>query len=154
MRVPDSVLLLVGTHADQCKDAEERRKKKEDIEKKTQDLLEERMSNLDQQISNIIDKSQQDEFSEHLTQLHQLKGYTLKVLCNLHSYMIIDRTFPDHCEQIEEWELGHMMLYFFFYTSIQSLIIQLLIVVRVWKLNMNYLVMYLLILNPFPVQGF
>uniref|UniRef100_A0A3B3R3U9 Si:ch211-210p4.6 n=2 Tax=Paramormyrops kingsleyae TaxID=1676925 RepID=A0A3B3R3U9_9TELE len=104
MRVPDSVLLLVGTHADQCKDAEERRKKKEDIEKKINDLLEERMSNLDQQISHIIDKSQQDEFSEHLTQLHQLKCYTLKVS----SLITIDCTKCAAIEEIQKHILQHV----------------------------------------------
>ncbi|XP_048861121.1 malignant fibrous histiocytoma-amplified sequence 1 isoform X2 [Brienomyrus brachyistius] len=104
MRVPDSVLLLVGTHADQCEDAEQRRKKKEDIEKKTHDLLEERTSNLDQQISHIIDKSQHDEFSEHLTQLHQLKGYTLKVS----SLITIDCTKCADIEEIQKHILQHV----------------------------------------------
>ena len=53
LKVPNSVVLLVGTHTDQCKDGMEMLEKKNDIEKKVKQMLAERKDSLEQQRKNL-----------------------------------------------------------------------------------------------------
>ncbi|XP_061078357.1 malignant fibrous histiocytoma-amplified sequence 1 homolog [Conger conger] len=103
MRVPDSVVLPVGTHADQCTDAEFA-DKKEDIRRKTEAMLEDRRSKLEQRISNIKEKDDPTLFSEQLKRLYQLTTYNLKVL----DIMSMDCTKSAEIEKLQEQVLKHV----------------------------------------------
>ncbi|KAJ8417695.1 hypothetical protein AAFF_G00225380 [Aldrovandia affinis] len=77
LRVPESVVLLVGTHADQCMGTADVQEKKADIETKVAAMLKERKANLEMRIKNI------EEDQEDPAQLRALQKFTkqkLKVL--------------------------------------------------------------------------
>ncbi|XP_034535462.1 malignant fibrous histiocytoma-amplified sequence 1 homolog [Notolabrus celidotus] len=80
LRVPDSVVLLVGTHCDQCKDQEEVMEKKNDIEGKVKTMLANRKAVLKQQKRNLEDNINPSLFVDQLDELDCLLEYNLKVL--------------------------------------------------------------------------
>ncbi|XP_019899679.1 malignant fibrous histiocytoma-amplified sequence 1 homolog isoform X2 [Esox lucius] len=80
LRVPASVVLLVGTHCDQCRDQEEVRDKKKHIEEKVRVMLEERKMVLQLQKNNLKDKTDQSLFSKQMSELDRLMEYNLQVL--------------------------------------------------------------------------
>ncbi|XP_064169689.1 malignant fibrous histiocytoma-amplified sequence 1 homolog [Anguilla rostrata] len=101
MRAPCSVVLPVGTHADQCPDAH---LKEEDINRKAKAMLEDRRSKLEQRISNIKDKDDPTPFTKQLNRLYQLTTYNLTVL----DVMLMDCTKPAEIEKLQEHILKHI----------------------------------------------
>lgn len=82
MRVPDSVVLLVGTHCDQCRDQEEVMEKKKDIEEKVKTMLENRRMVLKQQKKNLEENTDPSLFTDQVDELDCLLEYNLKVMMN------------------------------------------------------------------------
>lgn len=80
LRVPDSVVLLVGTHCDQCRDQEEVMEKKKDIEEKVRIMLANRKKVLKQQKKNLEENMDASLFTDQLDELDCLLEYNLKVL--------------------------------------------------------------------------
>uniref|UniRef100_A0A4W6ENK4 Si:ch211-210p4.6 n=1 Tax=Lates calcarifer TaxID=8187 RepID=A0A4W6ENK4_LATCA len=80
LRVPDSVVLLVGTHCDQCRDQEEVMEKKKDIEEKVKTMLENRRMVLKQQKKNLEENTDPSLFTDQVDELDCLLEYNLKVL--------------------------------------------------------------------------
>ncbi|XP_051235438.1 malignant fibrous histiocytoma-amplified sequence 1 homolog [Dicentrarchus labrax] len=80
LRVPDSVVLLVGTHCDQCRDQEEVMEKKKDIEEKVKTMLANRRMVLKQQKKNLEENTDLSLFTDQLDELDCLLEYNLKVL--------------------------------------------------------------------------
>lgn len=84
LRVPNSVVLLVGTHCDQCIDQEEVMEKKKDIEEKVKAMLAHRRMVLKQQRHNLEENMDLSLFIDQADELDCLLEYNLKVLigCN------------------------------------------------------------------------
>ncbi|KAI1890192.1 hypothetical protein AGOR_G00171150 [Albula goreensis] len=81
LRVPDSVVLLVGTHTDECSGEAEVQRKKVDIERKVRQMLEERKANLERRKHTIEEDLEDSKQVFHqLKDLKQLTQYNLKVL--------------------------------------------------------------------------
>ncbi|XP_042270339.1 malignant fibrous histiocytoma-amplified sequence 1 homolog [Thunnus maccoyii] len=80
LRVPDSVVLLVGTHCDQCRDQEEVMEKKKDIEEKVKNMLANRRIVLKYQKKNLEENTDSSLFADQMDELDCLLGYNLKVL--------------------------------------------------------------------------
>nr|XP_046250861.1 probable serine/threonine-protein kinase roco5 isoform X2 [Scatophagus argus] len=80
LRVPNSVILLVGTHCDQCRDQEEVMEKKKDIEEKVQTKLANRRMVLERQKKNLQENLNVSLFMDQLDELDCLLEYNLKVL--------------------------------------------------------------------------
>ncbi|KPP77736.1 malignant fibrous histiocytoma-amplified sequence 1-like, partial [Scleropages formosus] len=80
LRVPESVVLPVGTHTDKCRDPAEVREKKKDIERRINDLLEEGKEALKQREKNIREEKDPELFSNQLNTLQQLASLKLRVL--------------------------------------------------------------------------
>ncbi|XP_067902846.1 malignant fibrous histiocytoma-amplified sequence 1 [Heterodontus francisci] len=79
MRVPDSIVLPIGSHVDLC-DKDEVQRKKKDIEEKIKEMLTEREENLNQRLEKLKKKSQCELYSDQVNKLYDLTKYTLKVL--------------------------------------------------------------------------
>lgn len=79
LRVPDSVVLLVGTHCDQCRDQEEVMEKKKDIEEKVRIMLANRKMVLKHQKKNLEENMDASLFTDQLDELDCLLEYNLKV---------------------------------------------------------------------------
>ncbi|XP_067849706.1 malignant fibrous histiocytoma-amplified sequence 1 [Heptranchias perlo] len=79
MRVPDSVVLPIGSHVDHC-DKEEAERKKKDIEEKIKEMLIERQENLNLRLEKLKDNSQCELYSDQANKLCDLADYSLKVL--------------------------------------------------------------------------
>ncbi|XP_078076963.1 malignant fibrous histiocytoma-amplified sequence 1 [Mustelus asterias] len=79
MRVPESIVLPIGSHIDLC-DKDEIQRKKEDIEEKIQEMLTERKENLKQRLEKLKQKSQCELYSDQVNKLRDLVEYSLKVL--------------------------------------------------------------------------
>ncbi|XP_041052853.1 malignant fibrous histiocytoma-amplified sequence 1 homolog isoform X1 [Carcharodon carcharias] len=79
MRVPDSIVLPIGSHVDMC-DKEEVQRKKKDIEEKIQEMLTERKENLNQRLVKLKEKPQCELYSDQVNKLYDLAKYSLKVL--------------------------------------------------------------------------
>ncbi|XP_059202351.1 malignant fibrous histiocytoma-amplified sequence 1 homolog [Centropristis striata] len=80
LRVPDSVVLLVGTHCDQCRDQEEVMEKKKDIEEKVRVMLANRKTVLKHQKKNLEENMDVSLFMDQLDELDCLLESNLKVL--------------------------------------------------------------------------
>ncbi|TKS69512.1 Malignant fibrous histiocytoma-amplified sequence 1 -like protein [Collichthys lucidus] len=80
LRVPNSVVLLVGTHCDQCIDQEEVMEKKKDIEEKVKAMLAHRRMVLKQQRNNLEENMDPSLFMDQVDELDCLLEYNLKVL--------------------------------------------------------------------------
>ncbi|XP_044282008.1 malignant fibrous histiocytoma-amplified sequence 1 homolog [Varanus komodoensis] len=79
MRVPNSVVLPVGTHIDACA-VEEVEAKKEDITFKIQALLEERKTNVAHLIANLEDNEESEFFVDQWNRLKEMENCTLTIL--------------------------------------------------------------------------
>ncbi|XP_072527671.1 malignant fibrous histiocytoma-amplified sequence 1 isoform X2 [Salminus brasiliensis] len=80
LKVPNSVVLLVGTHVDQCEVELEMLKKKADIEEKVRQMLSERKESLDRQRKTLEELEDISLFSEQMSDIQRLTEYKLKVL--------------------------------------------------------------------------
>ncbi|XP_026234834.1 malignant fibrous histiocytoma-amplified sequence 1 homolog isoform X2 [Anabas testudineus] len=80
LRVPDSVVLLVGTHCDQCRDQEEVLEKKKNIEEKVKTMLTNRRMVLKQRKRNLEESTDPALFMDQVDELDCLLEYKLKVL--------------------------------------------------------------------------
>ncbi|KAM6466644.1 malignant fibrous histiocytoma-amplified sequence 1 homolog isoform 4-T4 [Liasis olivaceus] len=79
MRVPNSVVLPVGTHIDECSE-EEVEEKKKDIMRKIQAMLEERQINLAHLIANLEDNEESEFYEDQWTRLKEMENCTLTIL--------------------------------------------------------------------------
>ncbi|XP_038661989.1 malignant fibrous histiocytoma-amplified sequence 1 homolog [Scyliorhinus canicula] len=79
MRVPDSIVLPIGSHIDLC-DKDEVQNKKKDIEEKILEVLTEREENLKQRLDKLKQKAQCELYSDQVNKLCDLAEYSLKVL--------------------------------------------------------------------------
>ncbi|MGH0148097.1 UNVERIFIED_CONTAM: hypothetical protein FKN15_011908 [Acipenser sinensis] len=79
MRVPDSVVLPVGTHVDQC-GVEDVRDKKEDIQRRIQVMLDNRKKYLERRMDNLKENTEPALFSDQSSKLDELTNYNLQVL--------------------------------------------------------------------------
>ncbi|KAI4896254.1 hypothetical protein NFI96_031502 [Prochilodus magdalenae] len=80
LKVPNSVVLLVGTHTDQCKDAIEVLERKNDIQEKVTQMLSERKESLEQQRKNLEGLEDHSLFSDQMSDIERLTEYKLTVL--------------------------------------------------------------------------
>lgn len=78
MRVPNSVVLPVGTHVDACSE-EEVEEKKKDIMSKIQAMLEERKTNLTHLITNLEDNEESEFYEDQWTRVKEMENCTLTV---------------------------------------------------------------------------
>ncbi len=81
LKIPDSVVLLVGTHVDECTDVNE---KKKHIENQVKEMLETHTTNLEQRMKNFQDKEDSSLYYDQINQIERLTEYKLKVnwLCS------------------------------------------------------------------------
>lgn len=79
LKVPNSVVLMVGTHTDLCQDGMEVLQKKNDIEEKVRHMLSERKESLKRQRRNLEELEDHSLFSEQMSDLERLTEYKLKV---------------------------------------------------------------------------
>ncbi|XP_062974472.1 malignant fibrous histiocytoma-amplified sequence 1-like [Elgaria multicarinata webbii] len=79
MRVPNSVILPVGTHIDAC-GVGEVEEKKEDIMCKIQAMLEERKANLAHLIANLEDNEESEFYVDQWNRLKEMENFTLTIL--------------------------------------------------------------------------
>lgn len=96
LKIPESVVLLVGTHVDQCTDETEVKEKKKEIEEKVTKMLEMHKSNLDQQRENLQNMENPSLYSDQINQIQRLTEYKLKVL----DLVPIDCTKPEYIEKL------------------------------------------------------
>ncbi|KAJ8340121.1 hypothetical protein SKAU_G00347540 [Synaphobranchus kaupii] len=102
LRVPGAVVLVVGTHSDKCKDAEDVQKKKADIEMKIKDMLEQQRANLERWKKNREeDRKEPAQFSHQLTDFQQCTEHNLKVL----DLVPMDCTKPEEIEKFQRYIL-------------------------------------------------
>ncbi|XP_041839153.1 malignant fibrous histiocytoma-amplified sequence 1 isoform X2 [Melanotaenia boesemani] len=80
LRVPDALVMLVGTHCDQCRDLDEVMAKKTYIEEKVKSMLEYRRMVLKQQKKNLEDNKDSSLYMDQMDELDCLLDYSLKVL--------------------------------------------------------------------------
>lgn len=80
LKIPESVVLLVGTHVDQCTDETEVKEKKKEIEEKVTKMLETHKSNLDHQRENLQNMEDPSLYSDQINQILRLTEYKLKVI--------------------------------------------------------------------------
>lgn len=80
LRVPDSVVLLVGTHCDQCRDEEEVLEKKRDIESKVKDMQSKKKEALELKKKYLEDSKDPSAFSDQMEELANLLDNNLLVL--------------------------------------------------------------------------
>lgn len=80
LKIPDSVVLLVGTHVDECTDENEVKEKKQEIEENVEKMLQTRKSNLDLQIENLQNMDDPSLYSDQINQIERLTKYKLKVV--------------------------------------------------------------------------
>ncbi|XP_060612261.2 malignant fibrous histiocytoma-amplified sequence 1 homolog [Anolis sagrei] len=107
MRVPDSVVLPVGTHIDAC-DEKEVEEKKEDIMDKIQAMLEERRINLAHLIANLEENEESEFYVDQWNRLKEMETHTLTILdlvcVNCLDYQdikILEGTILDHVKNEE-----------------------------------------------------
>ncbi|XP_042309219.1 malignant fibrous histiocytoma-amplified sequence 1 homolog [Sceloporus undulatus] len=79
MRVPDSVVLPIGTHIDACGEREVE-EKKEDIMNKIQTMLEERRTNLAHLIANLEENEESEFYVDQWNRLKEMENCTLTIL--------------------------------------------------------------------------
>lgn len=79
MRVPNSVVLPVGTHTDCCTE-EEVEEKKQDIMSKIQAMLEERRANLTHFINNLESSEESEFYVDQWDRLKEMESCTLTIL--------------------------------------------------------------------------
>ncbi|XP_050969628.1 malignant fibrous histiocytoma-amplified sequence 1 homolog [Labeo rohita] len=80
LKIPDSVVLLVGTHVDQCKNENEVTEKKKHIEEQVKEMLDTHTTNLNQQRKNFQEMENSSSYRDQINQIERLTEYKLKVL--------------------------------------------------------------------------
>ncbi|XP_039460589.1 malignant fibrous histiocytoma-amplified sequence 1 homolog isoform X3 [Oreochromis aureus] len=80
LRVPDAVVMLVGTHCDQCRDLEEVMEKKKDIDEKVNIMLANRKMVLKYQKKNLEENTDTFLYMDQVDEIDSLLDYNLKVL--------------------------------------------------------------------------
>lgn len=108
--MPDSVVLLVGTHCDQCRDQEEVMEKKNNIDEKVKAMLANRRMVLQHQKKNLEENKDVFMFVDQLDELDCLLEYNLKVLivCSVLFWRDFLKTYifqpcqvpPDDCNEM------------------------------------------------------
>ncbi|KAM6980609.1 malignant fibrous histiocytoma-amplified sequence 1 [Aplochiton taeniatus] len=98
LRVPNSVVLLVGTHCDQCRDEEEIMEKKRDIESKVKHMQSEKKEALELKKKYLEDSDDSSVFSDQMEELTNLLDYNLLVL----DLVTIDCTKEDEIIKLRE----------------------------------------------------
>ncbi|KAL7992079.1 hypothetical protein Chor_016335 [Crotalus horridus] len=108
MRVPNSVILPVGTHVDACS-KEEVEEKKKDIMCKIQAMLEERQVNLAHLITNLEDNEESEFYEDQWTRLKEMENCTLTILdlvpVNCMDYLDIKKLEEAILEHVKNEEL-------------------------------------------------
>lgn len=79
LKVPNAVVLLLGTHIDCCSNSTEVQEKKADIEERVQQMLAERKDSLEQQRNNLKELEDPSLASEQISVIDQLENYKLQV---------------------------------------------------------------------------
>ncbi|XP_035274390.1 malignant fibrous histiocytoma-amplified sequence 1-like [Anguilla anguilla] len=98
LRVPNAVVLVVGTHSDECRGVEDVQEKKEDIDKKIRDMLQERKANLERSKSNFEeDQNKTAQSSDQLRKFQHCAEHNIKVL----DLVAMDCTKPEEIEKIQ-----------------------------------------------------
>ncbi|XP_021462487.1 malignant fibrous histiocytoma-amplified sequence 1 homolog [Oncorhynchus mykiss] len=105
LRVPASVVLLVGTHCDQCQDQDEVREKKRHIEENVRVMLKERKEVLQLQQKNLKGNTDPSLFSEQMSELDRLMEYNLQVL----ELVPIDCTIHEDIVKLKEHIVRHIL---------------------------------------------
>lgn len=98
LKIPDSVVLLVGTHVDQCQDENEVKEKKEHIEDQVKEMLDTHTVNLEQRRKNLQEVDDPSSNSEQINQIERLTEYKLKVL----ELVPIDCTKPADIDKLKK----------------------------------------------------
>lgn len=80
LKIPDSVVLLVGTHVDQCKNENEVTEKKKHIEEQVKEMLDTHTTNLNQQRKNFQEMENSSSYRDQINQIERLTEYKLKVI--------------------------------------------------------------------------
>ncbi|KAL1271040.1 hypothetical protein QQF64_030056 [Cirrhinus molitorella] len=80
LKIPDSVVLLVGTHVDQCTNENEVKEKKIHIEEQVKEMLETHTTNLEQQKKNFQEMEDSSSYCDQINQIERLTEYKLKVV--------------------------------------------------------------------------
>ncbi|XP_059390596.1 malignant fibrous histiocytoma-amplified sequence 1 [Carassius carassius] len=80
VRIPDSVVLLVGTHVDQCTDENDVKEKKKHIRDQVNEMVKTHIANLEQHKKNFQDKEDSSLYYDQINQIERLIEYKLKVL--------------------------------------------------------------------------
>ncbi|KAI5626285.1 malignant fibrous histiocytoma-amplified sequence 1-like isoform X1 [Silurus asotus] len=99
LKVPNAVVLLLGTHADCCTDNKEVQDKKRDIEERVKQMLLDRKCSLAQQKRNLKDLEDPSLFSEQMSLIERLEDYKLQVL----DLIPMDCTEPDDISRLQEY---------------------------------------------------
>ncbi|XP_063043980.1 malignant fibrous histiocytoma-amplified sequence 1 homolog isoform X2 [Engraulis encrasicolus] len=98
LRVPDSVVLPVGTHIDLCPNEEDISRKKRDIDSKLRDMLTERGETLQQLKNKLQDSDDPSLYSDQMNDLRRLTDYNLKVL----DLLLVDCTKPRDIQMFQD----------------------------------------------------
>ncbi|KAM4618072.1 malignant fibrous histiocytoma-amplified sequence 1 homolog [Discoglossus pictus] len=93
MRVPDSVVLTVGTHVDQCQ-PEEVEQKSQDIQEKMFLMLNQRRADLSHFINNLEERQDSELYLEQVERLREISNCTLHIL----------KVIPLNCTSYEDIE--------------------------------------------------
>lgn len=80
LKVPDSVVLLVGTHVDQCKDETEVNEKKKHIKDEVDKMVEMHQANLNHRRNNLQRDDDPNLNCDQIKQIERLAEYKLKVI--------------------------------------------------------------------------
>ncbi|XP_041917847.1 malignant fibrous histiocytoma-amplified sequence 1 homolog isoform X1 [Alosa sapidissima] len=98
LRVPDSVVLPVGTHVDQCLDID---RKKKHINSKLQSMLTDRTETLQQLKKKLQESDDPSLYSDQMNDLSRLTHYKLKVL----DLLLVDCTKPGYIQMFQDHTL-------------------------------------------------
>ncbi|KAL2088945.1 hypothetical protein ACEWY4_015844 [Coilia grayii] len=98
LRVPDSVVLPVGTHIDLCPDKMDIDQKKKDIDSKLQCMLTEREETLQQLNKKLQGSDDPSLYSDQMDELRRLRDYNLKVL----DLLLVDCTKPEDIQMFQD----------------------------------------------------
>lgn len=88
LKVPNAVVLLLGTHVDCCSDDKEVHDKKKDIEDRVNQMLLDRKDSLELQKKNLEELEDPSLVSEQMSDIVRLEEYKLQVSVCVHIYMI------------------------------------------------------------------
>ncbi|XP_016430546.1 malignant fibrous histiocytoma-amplified sequence 1 homolog [Sinocyclocheilus rhinocerous] len=80
LKIPDSVVLLVGTHVDQCTNENEVKEKKKHIEEQVKEMLETHTTNLEHRRKNFQEMEDSSPYCDQIYQIERLTEYKLKVV--------------------------------------------------------------------------